>query len=114
MWGIPTGRLCPGNLVADVCGDFVTADLLTQNGLTIPGRDWNVEDLRVAAEKYIGLDLVTEVLSEEMHPDMTIEKYYTQRASRLLEHQESNPEYFKRTLNRITKNIAEAQRRLRN
>ena len=112
--GVPTGRLCPGNLIADVCGHFVTADKLVEAGVTVPGRYWSVDDLRLAATDYVGLDLVSEVLAEEMHPDLTVGEYSSQRADRLLEQLESNPEYFKQSLDEISQNIIEAQRRLSN
>ena len=110
--GIPTGRLNPCNLIADVCGYFVTADKLVEAGVTVPGRAWSVEDLRLAAMDYVGLDLVSEVLAEEMHPDLSIEEYWRQKADRLLKFSESNPEYFKRSLDEISDNICQAQRRL--
>ena len=109
--GVPTGRLCPGNLIADVCGDFVTADKLVESGVIVPGRTWSVEDLRLAAKNYIGLDLVSEVLNEEMHTHLSIQEYWSQRADRLLEHAESDPEYFKKSIEEISQNIVEAQRR---
>ena len=112
MLGIPTGRLCPGNLVADVCGHFVTADILVEGGQSIPGRAWSVEDLRRAAKKYTGLDVVSEVLADEMRPGLSIQQYWTQRADRLIEQRESNPENFKKALKEISENIVEAQRRL--
>jgi len=110
--GVPTGRLCPGNLIADVCGHFVTADRLVEAGVTVPGRQWSVDDLRLAAMDYVGLDLVSEVLAEEMHPDLSINEYWSQRADRLLDQAESNPEHFKKSLDEISENILEAQRRL--
>lgn len=112
LLGVPTGRLCPGNLIADVCGHFVTADMLIEAGVTVPGRTWSVGDLRLAATDYVGLDLVSEVLAEEMHPGLSIQESWRQRASRLLEQAESNPEYFKRSIDEISENILEAQRRL--
>ena len=112
LLGIPTGRLCPGNFIADVCGHFVTADKLVEAGVNVPGRTWSVDDLKLAAKDYVGLDLVSEVLGEEMHPDLSVEEYWTQRADSLLGQVKSNPEFFKRSLDEISKNILEAQRRL--
>jgi hypothetical protein len=112
LLGVPTGRLCPGNLIADVSGHFVTADRLVEAGVTIPGRTWSIDDLRLAATDYIGLDLVSEVLAEEMHPGLSIEEYWRRRAGNLLEQAESNSEYFKRSIDEISKNILDAQRRL--
>ena len=110
--GVPTGRLCPGNLIADVCGHFVTADKLVEAGVTVPGRTWSVEDFRLAARDYVGLDLVSEVLVEEMHPDLSIQEYWSQRAERLLEQAQSNPAYFNKSIDEISEKIVEAQRRL--
>jgi len=111
--GIPTGRVCPGNLIAEVCGHFVTADKLVEAGVSIPGRTWSLDDLRNAATDYVGLDLVSEVLAEEMHPDVTIAEYFSERADRLLEQAESHPDYYKRSLDEISNSILEAQRRFR-
>lgn len=104
--------MSPANLIADVCGYFVTADKLVEAGVTVPGRKWSVDELRAIASDYVGLDLVSEVLAEEMRPGLIIEEYWLQKADRMLAHMESNPDYFNKSLARISENICEAQRRL--
>ena len=110
--GIPTGKLCPHIFVADVCGHFVAADLLSESGTVIPGREWSTHDLREATLAYTGIDFVTEVLSEEMRPGLTVESFWAQRANWLREIEKNDPSRFKDAVDEISSHIVEAQRRL--
>jgi len=69
-------------------------------------------EFRLAAEEYVGLDLVSEVLHEEFYAGVNILDHAKMIARGVIESRDNRPEYFEKSINRITRDIADAQKRL--
>jgi hypothetical protein len=110
--GVPMGRLDPCNLIVDASRSFIQADELAKHGINIPGRVMSTAEFKVAAQEYVGLDLVSEVLDEEVYNGVNILEHSKLLARRLIESKEDHPEYFEKSLSQIAGDIASAQEKL--
>ncbi len=69
-------------------------------------------EFKHAAQEYLGLDLVSEVLGAEVSAGVNVLEHSKLLARRLAESKEDHPEYFEKTLDQIAGDIDNAQRRL--
>lgn len=113
MIGVPVGHLNPDNLIADASRSFAQAEELATHGIDIPGRSMSTAEFKAAAQEYVGLDLVSEVFDEEIYDGVNILEHSRLLARRLVKVRESHPEFFKKSTERIARDIHKAQQRLR-
>ena len=112
LFKIPVGRLSPENLITDVCSSFVQADELQLHGIEIEGRKLSTIEFIDAAEKYIGFDLVAEVLDTEVRDGINIHEHAIMLIQNTIKMAKDNPNYYNRIIQEITSDIMQAQTRL--
>ena len=109
LLGIPVGHLSPYNLVTDLCPAFIKAKELNRNDILIEGQVMSFEQFKSAAENYIGLDLVTEILITEVRDGINIHDHALLLIRNTLSKAIEYPVHYERVIRDITADIHKAQ-----
>lgn len=108
---IPVGRLSPYNLITDVSPSFIKADELRIHGIEIDGQKMFTKEFKVAAENYIGFDLVTEVLETEVRDGIHVRDHAIMLIQNSIEKASDYPDHYNRVIREIKSDIMQAQSR---
>ena len=109
LLGIPVGQLSPYNLITDLCPSFVKAKELNQHGIYIEGQIMTFKQFKSAAENYIGLDLVSEILNTEVRDGINIHDHALLLIRNTLSKAKEYPAHYERVIGDITADIKKAQ-----
>lgn len=109
LLGIPVGQYSPYNLITDLCPAFVKAKELNRHGIFIEGQVMTFEQFKSAAEEYIGLDLVSEILNTEVRDGVNIHDHALMLIRNTLNKAAEHPKFYERVIGDITSDINKAQ-----